>query len=211
MIAQGTPEWFAERAGKVTASRVADVIAKTKSGPAASRANYAAQLVCERLTGAVEAGFSSAAMQWGTDQEPNAREAYEYQTGEFVEQVAFLDHPTIAMTGASPDGLVGTDGMLEVKCPNTATHIETLLSGKIPAKYQTQMAWQMACAGRQWCDFVSYDPRLPEHLRLFVKRYERDQAFIADLEREVSDFLAEIDDTIASLDAAYPAPMAEAA
>lgn len=211
MIEQGSPEWFAARAGKVTASRVADVIAKTKTGYGASRANYAAQLVAERLTGRVEQGFTNAAMQWGTDQEPFAREAYEYQAGIFVDQVGFIDHPTIAMTGASPDGLIGADGMVEIKCPNTATHIETLLSGKIPAKYQTQMAWQMACAGRAWCDFVSFDPRLPSHMSLFVQRYDRDDALIAELEREVSLFLAEVESTVSALQQAYPEPQAIAA
>lgn len=211
MIIQGSDAWFAARAGKVTASRVADVIAKTKSGYGATRANYAAQLVAERLTDRVEPGFSSAAMQWGTDNEPAAREAYEYRAGVFVEQIAFVDHPIIAMTGASPDGLVGVDGLLEVKCPNTATHIETLLSGKIPGKYQTQMAWQMACTGRQWCDFVSFDPRLPSRMALFVQRYERDGGFIVELEREVSLFLAEVNATVEALTEAYPEPRAEAA
>lgn len=211
MIVQGSEEWFAVRAGKVTASRVADVIARTKTGYGASRANYAAQLVAERLTGTVEKGFTNAAMQWGTDQEPNAREAYEYRTGAFVDQVGFIDHPTIAMTGASPDGLIGDDGMLEIKAPQTATHIETLLSRKIPGKYQTQMAWQMACAGRAWCDFVSYDPRLPSHMSLFVQRYERDDALIAELEREVSIFLAEVEATVEQLRSAYPEPQAVAA
>lgn len=211
MIVQGSPEWFAARSGKVTASRVADVVARTKTGYGATRANYAAQLVAERLTGRTEPGFSNAAMQWGTDNEPAAREAYEYRSGVFVEQIAFVDHPRIVMTGASPDGLVGTDGLLEVKCPNTATHIETLLSGKIPAKYQTQMAWQMACTGRQWCDFVSFDPRLPDRMSLFVQRYERDGGFIVDLEREVALFLAEVEATVAALTEAYPEPVAEAA
>lgn len=211
MIAQGSPEWFAARAGRVTASRVADVIARTKTGYGASRANYAAQLVAERLTGRVEPGFSNAAMVWGTDQEPFAREAYEYKTGVFVDQVGFVDHPTIEMTGASPDGLIGADGMVEIKAPNTATHIETLLSAKIPAKYQTQMAWQMACCGRKWVDFVSFDPRLPARMALFVQRYERDDAVIAELEREVTQFLAEVEATVAALTEAYPEPQAAVA
>lgn len=211
MIAQGSPEWFAARAGKVTASRVADVIARTKSGYGASRANYAAQLICERLTGAVEPGFSSAAMQWGTDQEPNAREAYEYRTGEFVDEVAFIPHPRIKDSGASPDGMVGVDGMLEIKCPNTATHLDTLDSGKPAAKYVTQMQWQMACADRAWCDFVSYDPRLPEELRLFCVRVPRNDEMIAELEAEVVAFLVEIDARIAGLTARYGAKLAEAA
>lgn len=211
MIEQGTPEWFAQRAGKVTASRVADVVAKTKTGWGASRANYLAQLVAERLTGNVEPTFTNAAMQWGTDKEPEAREAYEYRTGVFVDQVGMVGHPTIAMTGASPDGLVGSDGLVEIKCPNTATHIDTLLSGKVPAKYVTQMAWQMACTGRAWCDFVSFDPRMPEHMRLFVQRVDRDDTLIAELEREVAAFLAEVAKTVSDLSAAYPEPMKAAA
>lgn len=211
MIAQGSAEWFAQRAGKVTASRVADVIAKTKTGWGASRANYAAQLVAERLTGNVEPTFTNAAMQWGTDKEPEAREAYEFHAGVFVDQVGMIDHPKIAMTGASPDGLVGDAGLVEIKCPNTATHIETLLSGKVPAKYVTQMAWQMACTGRAWCDFVSFDPRMPEHMRLFVQRVDRDDALIATLEAEVSAFLTEVSETVAALTRAYPAEMQVAA
>lgn len=211
MIAQGSAEWFAQRAGKVTASRVADVIVKTKTGWGASRANYAAQLVAERLTGNVEPTFTNAAMQWGTDKEPEAREAYEFHAGVFVDQVGMIDHPKIAMTGASPDGLVGDAGLVEIKCPNTATHIETLLSGKVPAKYVTQMAWQMACTGRAWCDFVSFDPRMPEHMRLFVQRVDRDDTLIATLEAEVSAFLTEVSETVASLTRAYPAEMQVAA
>lgn len=205
---QGSPEWFAARCGKVTASRVADIVARTKSGPAASRTNYAAQLLAERLTGKVEAGFTNPAMQWGTDKEPLAREAYEYERGVFVEEVAFIDHPSIAMTGASPDGMVGSDGMLEIKCPNTTNHIDTLLSGAAPSKYMAQMQWQMACSARQWCDFASFDPRLPEHMQLFVVRVPRDEEMIADLEREVVAFLAEVDATVSRLKEARPQAVA---
>lgn len=208
---QGSIEWFQARAGKVTASRVADVVARTKSGPAASRGNYLAQLVCERLTGMVAEGYSSPEMRHGVEQEPFAREAYEYVSGVFVDQVGMVDHPAIAMTGASPDGLIGSDGLVEIKCPNTATHIDTLLSGKVPAKYVTQMAWQMACTGRAWCDFVSFDPRMPSHMQLFVQRVERDDTLIAELEREVSAFLNEVATTVSMLSDAYPEPMAAAA
>lgn len=204
MIVQGSPEWFAQRAGKVTASRVADVIAKTKTGWGASRANYAAQLVAERLTGTVEAGYTNAAMQWGNEKEPEAREAYEYRFGVFIEQVGMIEHPTIAMSGASPDGHIGDDGLIEIKCPNTGTHIDTLLSGKVPSKYITQMAWQMACTGRQWCDFVSFDPRMPVHMQMFVQRIERDDAMIGELEEQVSAFLEEVETTVSRLREAYP-------
>lgn len=190
-IIQGSEEWRRLRLGKVTASRVSDVITKTKTGWGASRANYAAELIAERLTGVAAEGFTNAAMQWGTDQEPNARMAYEFMEDVTVEQVDFVVHPTINEAGASPDGLVGQDGMVEFKCPNTATHIDTLINQAIPAKYVTQMMWQMACTGRQYCDFVSYDPRLPESMQMFVKRVQRDNAVIEELEREVVRFLAE--------------------
>ena len=207
---QGTQEWKEARLGCVTASRVSDVIARTKSGYGASRANYAAQLIAERLTGVVTEGFVNAEMQWGTDTEDSSRAAYEFQTGIVVEQVGFIMHPSIQMTGASPDGFAGDDGLLECKCPNTATHIETLISGKIAEKYLTQMHWQMACTGRKWCDFVSFDPRMPEHMQLFVQRVKRDDARIDELEREVVGFLAEIDERIKILTRKYP-KIAEAA
>ena len=198
-IEQGTPEWFAARLGKATGSRIADIIAKTKTGYSTSRANYAAQLVCERLTGKVAESFTNSAMQWGTETEPLARAAYEVKTGEMVDQVGFVDHPSIENSGASPDGLVGLFGMLEIKCPNTATHIETLLSQQVPTKYITQMQWQMACAGRQWCDFVSFDPRMPENLQLFIKRVEYDPPYVAMLEKEVIQFLMDVEANVNQL------------
>jgi putative phage-type endonuclease len=203
MMEQRSPEWFAARLGKVTASRVADVIAKTKSGWGASRANYAAQLVAERLTGTAAESFTNAAMQWGCDFEAEARRAYAFYVDADVAEEAFTPHPTITMAGASPDGLIGADGLLELKCPNTATHIQTLLGGIVPEKYVTQMMFQMACTGRQWCDFASYDPRLPESMKLFVKRVDRDDAKIAELEAHVIDFLGEVEKTVAQLRAAY--------
>ena len=202
-ILQGTQEWYALRVGKVTASRVADVIAKTKTGFAASRANYMAELIAERLTGIPASSFTNAAMAWGTEKEPEGRAAYEFRMDAEVALVAFIDHPTIGMTGASPDGLVGNDGLIELKCPNTATHIETLLGDEIAGKYLTQMQWQMACTGRQWCDFVSYDPRLPESMRLFVKRVDRDDVRIAELEKIVGAFLEELDFKVSALRALY--------
>ncbi len=202
-IEQGSDDWFAARLGRVTASRVADVIAKTKSGYAATRANYAAQLVAERLTGKVQESYTNTAMQWGTDQEPEARAAYEFLTGRSVTELGFAAHPTIDMSGASPDGLVGEDGLVEIKCPNTATHIETLLGGGVPGKYQAQMFWQMACTGRKWCDFVSYDPRLPEDMQVFIHRLQRDDTEIARLEDEVKSFLFEVDQTVRALTRRY--------
>lgn len=199
LLVQGSPEWLAARCGKVTASRVADVIAKTKTGWGASRKNYLAELIAERLTGVPAATYTNAAMQWGSDTEPQARAAYEFFTDATVIEVGLVPHPTIAMAAASPDGLVGDDGLVEIKCPNTSTHIETLLTKSIADKYQVQMLWQLACTGRQWCDFVSFDPRMPEHLRMFVKRVERDEKRIAELEYQVVMFLAEVDDTLAKL------------
>lgn len=211
MIVQGSAEWHHARLGKVTASKVADVIAKTKSGPAATRANYAAQLIVERLTGQPTEGFNSAAMAWGTEKEPEARRAYAFHYDAEVEEVAFIAHPRIADSGASPDGLVGSDGLVEIKCPNTATHLDTLTNGKPAGKYVTQMQWQMACTGRKWCDFVSYDPRLPEELRLFCVRIDRDDAMIEALEGDVIAFLVEIDARLSDLSARYGAKLAEAA
>ena len=199
IVEQGTPEWKALRLGRVTASRVADVIAKTKSGPSASRASYMAELICERLTGAAVEGFTNAAMAWGTATEPQARSMYEFIRGVEVPQVGFVHHPAIAMAGASPDGLVDDRGLIEIKCPTSATHIDTLLAEAVPGKYVTQMQWQMACCEREWCDFISFDPRLPVEMQLFVKRIERDDAFIKSTEAEVQAFLAEIDDKIARL------------
>jgi putative phage-type endonuclease len=203
-IEQGSDAWRQLRIGKVTASRVADVVAKTKSGPSASRANYMAELIAERLTGVPGERLTNTAMQWGTDHEADARRAYEFYHDFEVEQVAFVDHPTIPMTGASPDGIVkGHSGLVEIKAPNTATHLDTLLGHGVPGKYITQMMWQMACTGREWCDFASFDPRLPESMRLFVARIVRDDKLIAELEREVMAFLEEINAKIENLRSRY--------
>lgn len=201
MIEQGTAEWHAERCGKATASKIADIIATTKSGPSTSRKNYLAQLVAERLTGTVAESYTNGAMQWGKDTEAQAREAYAFLKGIDVELAPFVDHPSVAMSGASPDGLVGSDGLLEIKCPYTATHIDTILTGKIDSKYITQMQWQMACTGRVWCDFVSFDPRMPEHLAIWVKRVPRDSEMIEELEGAVRKFLAEVSETVKALEA----------
>jgi putative phage-type endonuclease len=206
-IEQGSEEWKALRAGKVTASRVADVLSKLKKkkdktedeGETAGRKNYRMDLVAERLTGKPADSFTSSAMQWGIDQEPFARIAYETHKGLFVEQVPFVDHPTIEWFGCSPDGLVAEDGLLEIKCPNTTTHLEYLQEGKPPSKYIPQMMAQMACTGRKWCDFVSFDPRLPEDLQLFVVRLNWDDAYIQEMEAEVKQFLNEVDATLSQL------------
>ena len=196
---QRTPEWFAARTGKVSASKVSDVMSKTKSGYGASRATYMSQLLVERLTGTPTEFYANAAMQWGTDTEPQARAAYEFKTGNAVIEEGFILHPNIEMSGASPDGMVCDEGMLEIKCPNTATHIATLLAEKAPSKHMNQMQWQMACAGRQWCDFVSFDPRLPENNDFFCVRVDRDDERIEELESEVVKFLGELDEMILKL------------
>jgi len=187
---QGDASWFKNRAGKVTASRVADIIAKTKSGYSSSRANYLTQLVIERF-GVVSESYTNSSMAWGTETEPLARIEYEKRNLVSVDQVDFVENKYIQMSGASPDGIVG-DGLLEIKCPNSTTHFEYLLANVVPEKYKPQMAWQMCCTGAKWCDFVSYDPRVPEGLQYFEIRYERDDAYIAMLEDEVMTFLAEV-------------------
>lgn len=191
-IEQGSEEWLKIRLGKVTASGVADVLAKTKSGVSASRGNYLIKLAIQRVTGVVEEGFTNDAMQWGKDNEPQARVAYEVASGNFVDQVAFVDHPTITWFGASPDGLVNQDGLVEIKCPNSATHWSYIKDDGPPTKYYIQMQAQMACTGRSWCDFVSFDPRMPERSRLFIKRVMREDAYIAEMEAEVKKFLDEV-------------------
>lgn len=203
-VTQGTDDWQALRLGKVTASRIADLMARTRTGWGTSRANYMAELVAERLTGIKAEGFSNAAIKWGLEQEPAARDRYEFMCDVDVVQVPFIDHPRIAMTGASPDGLIGDEGLVEIKCPLTATHIETLLTGDIREKYIYQMQWQMSCTRRLWCDFVSYDPRMPERMQYFCKRVERNDRLIADLEKEVSAFLAELAAKVAALQSQYP-------
>ena len=200
---QRTDEWFHARLGRVTASRIADIMAKTKTGPSASRTNYMAELIVERLTGKAGDSYQNAAMIWGTNTEPLARAAYEAHRGVLVEETGFVPHPYIAMAGASPDGLVGTDGLVEVKCPNTATHIDTMMTEKVPMKYILQMQWQMLCTGREWCDFVSYDPRMPEEMQLFVQRHMFSNDTALDMIREVEAFLSELDEMVSNLKEKY--------
>lgn len=198
-IDQRSQEWYEIRLGKVTASRIEDVIAKTKTGYSASREKYMAQLVVERMTGKKADSYTNAAMQWGIDQEPFARAAYEARNEVFVEEVGFVPHPTIEMAGASPDGLVGDDGMVEIKCPETQTMIDTLLTEKVPSKYFAQMQFQMACADRSWCDYVVFDPRMPTGAQLFVKRVPRDDDYIKQIESEITIFLNEVTEKVAKL------------
>lgn len=197
MIVQGSPEWHQLRVGKATASKIADIMAQ---GQGKMRAAYARQLVAERLTGLPTTGFKSASMERGNEVEAAAREAYEYHTGLFVEQVAFVDHPTIEMSGASPDGLVGLDGGVEIKCPDSTTHIDTLQGASIDGGYLKQIHWNMACTGRQWWDYVSFDPRMKDaSMRLFIKRVARDDDLIGHIERAVKDFLIDVRGTVAQI------------
>lgn len=199
MIEQGSKEWLAARCGLVTASRINDVMAKIKTGEAATRRNYRAQVVAERMTGKPTETFTNGAMQWGTETEPFARAAYEVSHSVFVDQVGLILHPEIKFSGASPDGLVGDDGLIEIKCPNTATHIGYAIAGAVPSDYQNQMLWQMECTGRAWCDFVSFDPRMPDEMQLFCVRFMRDQKRIDEIKAEVIKFLGEVEDEISSL------------
>jgi putative phage-type endonuclease len=203
-VQQGTDEWLAARCGKVTASRLHEVVARLKSGGwGASRANYMADIVAERLTGFPVEQYVSVAMARGSELEPEARAAYALITDENVVEVGFIQHPHIAMSGASPDGLVGNDGLVEFKCPNIATHIGTLLGASIDGAYLTQMQWQMACADRRWCDWVSWCPILPVPMRMVCKRVERDDDRIEKLTAAVVEFLREVDAVVGDLRSLY--------
>ena len=203
MIPQRSPEWYAQRLGKATASRIADILATTKTGVSALRKNYRADLIAERLSGQPAANYVNGPMQWGIDHEAEALAVYAEIVGLPVAPAEFVDHPEIRWSGASPDGLVGDEGLVEVKCPNTATHLEALEGGKISGNHLIQMQWQMACTGRVWCDYVSFDPRLPDPMHIHVRRVERDVSHILDLEAEVSAFLAEIAEAVAWLTGKY--------
>jgi putative phage-type endonuclease len=204
-LEQTSPEWYAARCGKVTASRIGDILKTIRNGNwAASRRNYAAQLVTERLTGKTNDGaYTNEYMERGKELEPIAREEYVRQTGNLVTEVGFIDHPVIPMSGASPDGLVGDDGLLEIKCLLPANHIDMLLTDEVKEQYRLQMTWQMACSGRKWCDFVSYDPELPDHMKLLIKRFEADEAEIHRVEEEVKLFLHEVETTTEALKEKY--------
>lgn len=196
---QGSDEWKEARRGFLGASAINDVRSVIKSGEAASRRNLRARIIAERLTGICDETYTNAAMQWGIDNEPVARAMYETTIGQDVDQCGFILHPTIKMTGASPDGLIGNDGLIEIKCPNTATHIDYLLAGIVPTQYRNQMLWQMECTGRKWCDFVSYDPRMPENMQMFCIRFERDDEELNKIREDVVKFLAEVNEVIEKL------------
>ena len=196
-ILQRSEDWYADRCGKVTASRVKDISAKPKTGKAYNALTLT--ILTERLTGVQEESFTSSAMQWGIDQEIHAITAYENETGNFVVGTGLVDHPAIKMSGASPDGLVDQDGQLEVKCPNSQTHLNTVLTKEVPSEYIPQITWQLACTRRKWCDFVSYDPRLPEYLQLVIIRVFAKDLDIAGIEQSVIKFNQKIDQIVAEL------------
>ena len=201
MSEQGTEDWLRERAGKVTASAISNVVmAKTSAG----YQNYMAQLICERLTGNPVETFKSAAMEYGTETEPQARAFYELETGREVAECGFIPHPTLTGAGASPDGLIGDAGLVEIKCPQPAKHIKNLMGGSIDKAYMLQMQWQMECTGREWCDFVSFNPDFPDHLQLTIRRVERDAEVIEELREGATRFLADVEAWIARLDAINP-------
>jgi putative phage-type endonuclease len=215
-VDQGTPEWLAARTGQVTASRVKDVVGKLKNGKeSAARASYKLEMLSEILTGKAVEHFVSMAMDFGSENEPLARACYEIEKGVEVERIGYVKHPAIERAGASPDGLVGDDGLVEIKVPNTTTHLQYLIAEEVPSDYIPQMMWQMACTGRQWCDFVSYDPRLPSDFGLFVIRLHRDDKQIGEMEREVERFIVEVNEMAERLlkyrssSAGTPPPRAE--
>lgn len=212
-IEQGTADWHAMRCGKLTASRIKDMLARTKSGWGASRENYGAELILERLTGVQQEGFVSAEMKWGKEKEPEAVAAYEFRRNMETAKIAFVDHPSIPMSGASPDRLVGADGLLEIKCPLPKQHLAWLLAGAVPSEYVLQMCWQLACTGRRWCDFASYHPNFPEGMKLFVVRLERNATEIVRVETEARAFLAELDTKMAEIARRFPSvlPVQQAA
>jgi putative phage-type endonuclease len=207
MIEQRTDEWFQQRLGKVTASRISDVIAKTKTGVSTSRQNYLIQLVSERLTGKKGDSFVNQAMLDGIEREAAARELYEKTKGVSVTEVGFFDHPIIKNSGASPDGAVNAEedgkyvGLIEIKCPIETTHTNTLMSKSVASKYMPQIQWQMASVSPnvKWVDFISFNPNFPDTMQLFVARVDRDDTYIAELESEVIKFLDEVDQTILKL------------
>lgn len=202
-ISQQSDEWKQARIGSLGASVIHEVIAKTKSGYAASRANRMASLLLERLTGKAVDIFQTQAMMQGTEREPEARAAYCFLTDNEVTEVGIFKHPMIAGTHASPDGLVNSDGLVEIKAPQPAAHLETILSQQIPDKYVVQALWQMACTGRKWCDYCSYNPDFPENMRLFIKRIPRDDKRIMEIEFSVRSFLEELEEKLEDLAVLY--------
>jgi predicted phage-related endonuclease len=193
---QRTEEWHQARLGKVTASRITDVMAKPET---AAHKNYLAELVCERLTGIPTESFCSADMQRGIDLEPAAKQVYSFLTGHECQDVGFVDHPGIGGAGCSPDIVIVGGGLAEIKCPKPAKHIAFKTGATIDSKWLMQIQFQMACTGEKFCDFVSYCPELPGEMQLFIKTIKRDKKRIEEIESAVVAFLGKVDDTIERL------------
>jgi putative phage-type endonuclease len=204
IIEQGSPEWFALRCGKVTASRISDLMAKARTPGKGVRANYMAQIMLERMTGVPGKTYQNATMEEGNQWEPKARAAYIFMTGFSVSKVAFVDHPDVPKSGCSPDGFVSTDGLLEIKCPFANTHFTTLTDGEVPDEYMKQMQWALACTGRAWCDYVSYNDDMPENMKLFIKRVPRSNQMIGELTDAVRSFQTEVDLRLSVLREKFP-------
>jgi putative phage-type endonuclease len=197
---QGSGEWLAARCGLITASRLNDVMGYTKKGDETQkRADYRIELVSERLSGLATEKYVTFVMKEGTRLEPEARTEYELATDVMCDEVGFVLHPAMDFSGASPDGLVGQEGGLEIKCPTRTTHIEWLLAGVVPPEHEPQMVWNMVCCEREWWDFISYCPDFPAPFNRFIARLYRDEARIDVLDREVRKFNAEIEATIERL------------
>lgn len=203
-LIQGSEAWKLARCGSLGASQVAEALAKTKTGWGSSRANVMATLIVERLTGVPAESFMNDAMRWGVANEPEAKLAYSFRTDNDIVDIGLVRHPIIEGTHASPDGLIGDDGLIEAKCPQSATHLDYLLANSVPQKYRFQCQWQMACTGRQWTDWVSFDPRMPAHMQLLVVRIHRDNELISALEKDVIDFLGELERKLDDLRRLYP-------
>lgn len=199
-VEQGSTEWLQLRLGCVSASTVADVMAKGKSGESATRQKLKLRLAAERLTGQVQESFSSPAMDWGREQEQFAAMAYEAERGVFLDKTGWHPHIVIKWLGVSPDRLLGDDGLVEIKCPNSSTMVAWMSDDKIPTEYIKQIQAQLWVTGRRFCDFVAFDPRLPKRRQLWIKRVERDEALITTMEAEVTTFLSEVDQIVKSLE-----------
>lgn len=190
----GTPGWVAARRGLLTASRIGDALAVLKTGkPSEARRKLMFELLAERMTGAAVDHYVTPAMQWGIDNQADAIAEYEAITGELVGPEVFVLHPEIDWLGATPDGLVGSDGLIEVKCPTTPKHLSWLVAGKVPDEHQPQMLCQLACTRRQWVDFVSYDPRVKGKARIMIRRFEPPREEIQKIEEGARQFLAELE------------------
>jgi putative phage-type endonuclease len=209
MLQQGTDEWRQARCGSIGASDAPSVVRRTKTGYSADRESLMANKVLERITNTPVDIYKTAAMLQGTAREPEARLLYQMVKGVEVEEVGLITHPRIDGTHASPDGFVlvpgGTAiaGLIEIKCPMPAKHLDTLLNETISNDHIIQMQWQMACTSHSWCDYVSFSPDFPPHMQMWIKRVPRDSHFIVELEREITTFIKDLDARVLKLSRRY--------